>query len=249
MKQNELLWFPCLKSLWSPAPYPLSRVVGSAGPNGPLWIRSGTIVRSSHGIVSLTASPALTQGCPTLTHFIHRNIFCDWTLKDFNLWLIPSQHRARQHCYKAEPLLCVPKLDISDGHIEKDMVFLMHDSSCAAIPHGCHQNILWLLATNNKGWFDYSALTPPARTSQVLNMRTWQILKSNGQYSLQISTKPLLLSLTTGCHTTHFQNICLVPVFGAQDEIQIDVILNHSKYYNEKVPRRYWWYDTFIVRL
>ena len=124
-------------------PSPLSRVVGSAGPNGPLWIRSGTIVRSSHGIVSLTASPALTQGCPTLTHFIHRNIFCDWTLKDFNLWLIPSQHRARQHCYKAEPLLCVPKLDISDGHIEKDMVFLMHDSSCAAIPHGCHQNILW----------------------------------------------------------------------------------------------------------
>ena len=79
----------------------------------------------------------------TLTHFIHRNIFCDWTLKDFNLWLIPSQHRARQHCYKAEPLLCVPKLDISDGHIEKDMVFLMHDSSCATIPHGCHQNILW----------------------------------------------------------------------------------------------------------
>ena len=141
MKQNELLWFPCLKSLWSPAPYPLSRVVGSAGPNGPLWIRSGTIVRSSHGIVSLTASPALTQGCPTLTHFIHRNIFCDWTLKDFNLWLIPSQHRARQHCYKAEPLLCVPKLDISDGHIEKDMVLLMHDSSCATIPHGCHQNI------------------------------------------------------------------------------------------------------------
>ena len=124
-------------------PSPLSRVVGSAGPNGPLWIRSGTIVRSSHGIVSLTASPALTQGCPTLTHFIHRNIFCDWTLKDFNLWLIPSQHRARQHCYKAEPLLCVPKLDISDGHIEKDMVFLMHDSSCATIPHGCHQNILW----------------------------------------------------------------------------------------------------------
>ena len=124
-------------------PSPLSRVVGSAGPNGPLWIRSGTIVRSSHGIVSLTASPALTQGCPTLTHFIHRNIFCDWTLKDFNLWLIPSQHRARQHCYKAEPLLCVPKLDISDGHIEKDMVLLMHDSSCATIPHGCHQNILW----------------------------------------------------------------------------------------------------------
>ena len=124
-------------------PSPLSRVVGSAGTNGPLWIRSGTIVRSSHGIVSLTASPALTQGCPTLTHFIHRNIFCDWTLKDFNLWLIPSQHRARQHCYKAEPLLCVPKLDISDGHIEKDMVLLMHDSSCATIPHGCHQNILW----------------------------------------------------------------------------------------------------------
>ena len=139
MKKNELLWCPCLKSLWSPSP--LSRIVGSAGPNGPLWIRSGTIVRSSHGIVSLTASPALTQGCPTLTHFIHRNIFCDWTLKDFNLWLIPSQHRARQHCYKAEPLLCVPKLDISDGHIEKDMVFLMHDSSCATIPHGCHQNI------------------------------------------------------------------------------------------------------------
>ena len=139
----------------------------------------------------------------TLTHFIHRNIFCDWTLKDFNLWLIPSQHRARQHCYKAEPLLCVPKLDISDGHIEKDMVFLMHDSSCATIPHGCHQNILWLLATNNKGWFDYSALTSPARTSQVLNMRTWQILKSNGQYSLQISTKPLLLSLTSGCWLPH----------------------------------------------
>ena len=139
------------------------------------------------------------------THFIHRNIFCGWTLKDFNLWLIPSQHRAGQHCYKAEPLLCVPKLDISDGHIEKDMVFLMHDSSWMPPKY------LWLLATNNKGWFDYSALTPLARTSQVLNMRTWQILKSNGQYSLQISTKPPLLSLTTGCHTTHFQKYMFGP--------------------------------------
>ena len=184
---------------------PLSRVVGSAGPNGPLWIRSGPIVRSSHGIVSLTASPALTQCCLTQTHFIHRNIFCGWTLKDFNLWLIPSQHRAGQHCYKAEPLLCVPKLDISDGHIEKDMVFLMHDSSWMPPKY------LWLLATNNKGWFDYSALTPLARTSQVLNMRTWQILKTNGQYSLQISTKPPLLSLTTGCHTTHFQKYMFGP--------------------------------------
>ena len=36
-------------------PSSLSWVVGSAGPNGPLWIRSGTIVRSSHGIVSLTS--------------------------------------------------------------------------------------------------------------------------------------------------------------------------------------------------
>ena len=186
-------------------PSSLSWVVGSAGPNGPLWIRSGTIVRSSHGIVSLTASPALTQCCLTQTHFIHRNIFCGWTLKDFNLWLIPSQHRAGQHCYKAEPLLCVPKLDISDGHIEKDMVFLMHDSSWMPPKY------LWLLATNNKGRFDYSALTPLARTSQVLNMRTWQILKTNGQYSLQISTKPPLLSLTTGCHTTHFQKYMFGP--------------------------------------